>query len=159
MDFELTEEQKMIQDMCRRFADKEIKPVAAKLDETKEHPASICEKMGELGLMGIAIPEKYGGAGMDYISYMLAMIEISKACASTGVIMSVNNSLYCFPINTFGNDEQKQKYLTPVASGQSIGCYAIGIWDGYAIGVSRFVLGVIIHRVPIHRPGRLADGK
>ena len=125
MDFELTEEQKMIQDMCRRFADKEIKPVAAKLDETKEHPASICEKMGELGLMGIAIPEKYGGAGMDYISYMLAMIEISKACASTGVIMSVNNSLYCFPINTFGNDEQKQKYLTPVASGQSIGCYAL----------------------------------
>jgi alkylation response protein AidB-like acyl-CoA dehydrogenase len=125
MDFELTEEQQMIRDMCRRFADREIKPVASKLDETKEHPAALCAKMGELGLMGIAIPEKYGGAEMDYISYMVAMIEISKACASTGVIMSVNNSLYCFPVNTFGNDEQKHKYLTPVASGRSIGCYAL----------------------------------
>ena len=125
MDFKLTEEQHMIQDMCRRFADKEIKPVASKLDTTKEHPAALCAKMGELGLMGIAIPEKYGGAGMDYISYMVSMIEISKACASTGVIMSVNNSLYCFPVNTFGNDEQKRTYLTPVASGRSIGCYAL----------------------------------
>jgi alkylation response protein AidB-like acyl-CoA dehydrogenase len=125
MDFELTEEQQMIRDMCRRFADREIKPVASKLDETKEHPAALCAKMGELGLMGIAIPDAYGGAEMDYISYMVAMIEISKACASTGVIMSVNNSLYCFPVNTFGNDEQKHKYLTPVASGRSIGCYAL----------------------------------
>jgi alkylation response protein AidB-like acyl-CoA dehydrogenase len=125
MDFELTEEQQMIKDMCRRFANKEIKPVASKLDETKEHPAALCAKMGELGLMGIAIPDAYGGAEMDYISYMVAMIEISKACASTGVIMSVNNSLYCFPVNTFGNDEQKHKYLTPVASGRSIGCYAL----------------------------------
>ncbi len=125
MRFELTEEQRMIQDMCRRFAENEIKPVAARLDETKEHPQELCNKMGELGLMGIAIPEEYGGAGMDYISYMLAVIEISKACASTGVIMSVNNSLYCFPINTFGSQEQKLKYLTPVASGKAIGCYAL----------------------------------
>jgi alkylation response protein AidB-like acyl-CoA dehydrogenase len=125
MDFELTEEQSMIQDMCRRFAEKEIKPVAAKLDETKEHPAELCQKMGELGLMGIAIPEEYGGAGMDYVSYMVAVIEVSKACASTAVIMSVNNSLYCFPINTFGNHEQKAKYLKPVASGQATGCYAL----------------------------------
>lgn len=125
MNFELTEEQKMIQEMCQRFAENEIKPVAAKLDETKEHPVELCQKMGELGLMGIAIPEEYGGAGMDYISYILAMIEISKACASTGVIMSVNNSLYCFPINTFGSHKQKLKYLTPVASGKAIGCYAL----------------------------------
>ncbi|RLC10834.1 MAG: acyl-CoA dehydrogenase [Deltaproteobacteria bacterium] len=125
MDFELTEEQKMIRDMCRRFAENEIKPVAAKLDETKEHPAEICKKMGELGLMGIAIPEQYGGAGMDYVSYVLAVMEISRACASTGVIMSVNNSLYCFPIHTFGNHDQKVKYLTPVASGKAIGCYAL----------------------------------
>ena len=125
MNFELTEEQKMIQDMCRRFAEKEIRPVAAQLDETHEHPADLCRKMGELGLMGIAIPEEYGGAGMDYVSYMVAMIEISKACASTGVIMSVNNSLYCFPINTFGSHEQKVKYLTPVASGKAIGCYGL----------------------------------
>ncbi len=125
MHFELTEEQKMIQAMCRRFTEKEIKPVAARLDEAKEHPADLCRKMGELGLMGIAIPEEYGGAGMDYISYILAIIEISKGCASTGVIMSVNNSLYCFPVNTFGSPEQKEKYLTPVASGKAIGCYAL----------------------------------
>jgi alkylation response protein AidB-like acyl-CoA dehydrogenase len=125
MDFELTEEQKMIQDMCRRFAEKEIKPVAAQLDETKEHPAQLCQKMGELGLMGVTTPEQYGGAGMDYISYVLAVMEISKACASTGVIMSVNNSLYCFPINTFGSHEQKLKYLTPVARGKAIGCYGL----------------------------------
>jgi alkylation response protein AidB-like acyl-CoA dehydrogenase len=125
MQFELTEEQRMIQDMCRRFAQNEIKPVAAHLDETKEHPRELCNKMGELGLMGIAIPEEYGGAGMDYICYMLAVIEVSKACASTGVIMSVNNSLYCFPINSFGSHEQKLKYLAPVASGKAIGCYAL----------------------------------
>ena len=94
MDFALTEEQKMIREMCRRFAENEIKPVAARLDETHEHPSDLCRKMGDLGLMGIAIPEKYGGAGMDHVSYILAVIEISKACASTGVIMSVNNSLY-----------------------------------------------------------------
>ncbi|MBN1842294.1 MAG: acyl-CoA dehydrogenase [Deltaproteobacteria bacterium] len=125
MNFELTEEQKMIRDMCRRFAENEIKPVAARLDDKKEHPVELCQKMGELGLMGIAIPDEYGGAAMDYVSYMLAVIEISKACASTGVIMSVNNSLYCFPINTFGSDEQKRNYLTPVASGKAIGCYAL----------------------------------
>jgi alkylation response protein AidB-like acyl-CoA dehydrogenase len=125
MNFELTEEQKMIQEMCLRFAEKEIKPVAARLDETHEHPADLCQKMGELGLMGIAIPEEYGGAGMDYVSYILAMVEISKGCASTGVIMSVNNSLYCFPINTFGTHKQKIKYLSPVASGKAIGCYGL----------------------------------
>ncbi len=125
MNFELTEEQKMIQEMCQRFAEKEIKPVAARLDETKEHPQELCDKMGELGLMGIAVSEEYGGAGMDYVSYILAVIEISKACASTGVIMSVNNSLYCFPMYTFGSHEQKVKYLTPVASGKAIGCYAL----------------------------------
>jgi alkylation response protein AidB-like acyl-CoA dehydrogenase len=125
MNFSLTEEQKMIQEMCRRFAENEVKPVAARLDETREHPADLCQKMGELGLMGIAIPEEYGGAGMDYVSYILAMIEISRACASTGVIMSVNNSLYCFPIHTFGNHDQKVKYLTPVASGKAVGCYAL----------------------------------
>jgi len=125
MNFELTEEQKMIQEMCRRFAQKEIKPVAALLDETHEHPAELCEKMGELGLMGISTPQEYGGAGMDYVSYVLAMTEISKACASTAVIMSVNNSLYCFPLNTFGTHEQKVKFLTPVASGKAMGCYAL----------------------------------
>lgn len=125
MNFELTEEQQMIQDMARKFAEREIKPVAAELDRTHKHPAELCAKMGELGLMGITIPDEYGGAGMDYVSYVLSMIEISKACASCGVIMSVCNSLYNFPVYAYGTEEQKQKYLRPVASGEALGCYGL----------------------------------
>ncbi len=125
MNFELTEEQKMIQDMARKFAEREIKPVAAELDRLHKHPAEICAKMGELGLMGVAIPEEFGGAGMDYVCYALALIEISKACASCGVIMSVCNSLYGFPVSAYGTVEQKQKYLRPVASGEALGCYGL----------------------------------
>ena len=125
MNFELTEEQKMIQDMARKFAEREIKPVAAELDKSHRHPADIVAKMGELGLMGVTIPEEYGGAGMDYVCYVLSMIEISKACASCGVIMSVCNSLYNFPVYKYGTEEQKQKYLRPVASGEALGCYGL----------------------------------
>lgn len=125
MNFELTEEQQMVRDTARRFAETEIKPVAAKLDATHEHPAEICRKLAELGFLGIAVPEEYGGGGMDYVSYVLALIEISKACASTGVIMSVNNSLYCFPVMAFGTHEQKMKYLQPVASGETLGCFGL----------------------------------
>ncbi len=125
MNFELTEEQKMIQDMARKFAEREIKPVAAEFDKTHKHPEEIVKKMGELGLLGVAIPEEYGGAGMDYVSYVLAMIEISKACASCGVIMSVCNSLYCFPVFKYGTEEQKQQFLRPVASGEALGCYGL----------------------------------
>ncbi len=125
MDFALTEEQKMVREMARRFAEQEIKPKAEEIDAKKMHPDEICKKMGELKLMGIAVPEEYGGGGMDYVSYVLALIEISKACAGTGTIMSVNNSLYCFPVMTYGTEEQKKKYLTPVASGEYIGCYAL----------------------------------
>ncbi len=125
MNFELTEEQKMVKEMAARFAEQEIKPVAAELDRTHKHPAEICKKMGELKLMGITIPEEYGGGGMDYVSYVLALIEISKACASCGVIMSVCNSLYNFPVYAFGTEEQKKKYLTPVASGKALGCYGL----------------------------------
>jgi alkylation response protein AidB-like acyl-CoA dehydrogenase len=125
MNFDLTDEQKMIQEMARKFAEREIKPVAAELDRTHAHPAEICAKMGELGLMGVTVPEEYGGAGMDYVSYALAMIEISKACASCGVIMSVCNSLYNFPVYAYGTEEQKQKYLRPVASGEVLGCYGL----------------------------------
>jgi alkylation response protein AidB-like acyl-CoA dehydrogenase len=125
MNFELTEEQKMIQDMARKFAEREIKPVAAEFDKTHKHPEEIVRKMGELGLLGVAIPEEYGGAGMDYVSYVLAMIEISKACASCGVIMSVCNSLYCFPVFKYGSEEQKQQFLRPVASGEALGCYGL----------------------------------
>ncbi|MGA3117318.1 MAG: acyl-CoA dehydrogenase [Syntrophobacteraceae bacterium] len=125
MNFELTDEQKMIQEMARKFAEREIRPVAAELDRTHAHPAEICAKMGELGLMGVAIPDEYGGAGMDYVSYVLSLIEISKACASCGVIMSVCNSLYGFPVYAYGTEEQKQKYLRPVASGEALGCYGL----------------------------------
>jgi len=125
MFFELSDEQKMIQEMARKFAEREIKPVAAELDRTHRHPEEIVQQMGELGLMGVTIPEEYGGAGMDYISYALAMIEISKACASCGVIMSVCNSLYNFPVYKYGSEEQKQKYLRPVASGEVLGCYGL----------------------------------
>ncbi|MDP7077034.1 MAG: acyl-CoA dehydrogenase family protein [Desulfobacterales bacterium] len=125
MDFALTEEQLMVKDMARRFAETEIKPVAAELDENHEHPAEIVKKMGELKFMGIAVPEEYGGGGMDNVSYVLALIEISKACASTGAIMSVNNSLYCYPVMAYGTHEQKMKYLSPVAGGEKTGCYAL----------------------------------
>jgi alkylation response protein AidB-like acyl-CoA dehydrogenase len=125
MDFALTEEQQMVKDMAARFAETEIRPRAAELDERHEHPAEIVRQLGELKMMGIAVPEEFGGGGMDYVSYVLALIEVSKACASTGVIMSVNNSLYCFPVNHYGTDEQKKKYLYPCASGEKIGCYGL----------------------------------
>lgn len=125
MDFALTEEQQMVQDMARRFAETEIKPKAAELDEKHEHPAEIIAQLGELKMMGIAVPEEYGGGGMDNVSYVLALIEVSKACASTGAIMSVNNSLYCFPLMAYGTHEQKMKYLNLCAAGEKIGCYGL----------------------------------
>jgi alkylation response protein AidB-like acyl-CoA dehydrogenase len=125
MDFQLTEEQQMVRDMARRFAEEQIKPKAAELDKTHRHPDEIIKQMAEMKFMGVAVPEEYGGGGMDYVSYVLAMIEISKACASCGVIMSVCNSLYCFPVMAYGTHEQKLKYLAPVASGESLGCYGL----------------------------------
>jgi alkylation response protein AidB-like acyl-CoA dehydrogenase len=125
MDFQLTEEQQMVRDMARKFAEAEIKPKAAEWDEKHEHPAEIVRQLGELKMLGIAVPEEYGGGGMDNVSYALALIEVSKGCASTGAIMSVNNSLYCFPVMAYGTHEQKMRYLTPCASGEKIGCYGL----------------------------------
>ena len=125
MDFALTEEQQMVRDMARRLAETEIKPRAAELDEKHEHPADLVKMMGELKLLGIAVPEEYGGGGMDNVCYALALMEICKACASTGVIMSVNNSLYSYPVMAFGTHEQKEKYLEPCASGRHLGCYGL----------------------------------
>jgi alkylation response protein AidB-like acyl-CoA dehydrogenase len=125
MDFELTEEHQMVKEMAQKFAESEIKPNAAAWDANHEHPADICKQLGELSMMGVAVPEEYGGAGMDNLSYALALIEISKGCASVGAIMSVNNSLYCYPVMAYGTHEQKAKYLTPVASGEKIGCYGL----------------------------------
>jgi butyryl-CoA dehydrogenase len=125
MDLELTDEQKMIRDTARDFGLKEVEPKAAELDKSGRWPTEIVEKMGEMGLMGIAIPSELGGAGMDAISYALAMEEISRACASCGVIMSVNNSLYCDPINKYGNPAQKERWLAPYASGKKLGCFGL----------------------------------
>ncbi len=125
MDFELTEEQRMIQEMARNFAEKEVAPVAAELDETHRFPVELARKMGELGLMGVAVPEEYGGAGMDYVCYVVALEEISVACANTGVVMSANNSLACGPILANGTEEQKKKFLAPMASGEKIGCFGL----------------------------------
>ena len=125
MNFALTEEQQMVKDQVTKFAEAKIKPIAAELDHTHRHPEEICRALGEMGVMGVAIPTEYGGAGMDVVTYVHAMIAISKACASTGVIVSVNNSLYGFPVNSFGTDEQKKKFLAPVAGGKAEGCYAL----------------------------------
>ena len=125
MNFAPTEEQQMVKDMVRKFAEAQIKPIAAELDRTHRHPEEICRKLGEMGIMGVAVPTEYGGAGMDHVTYVMAMIEISKACASCGVITSVNNSLYGHPIITYGTEQQKKKFLTPVAKGLVEGCYAL----------------------------------
>jgi len=125
MNFGLTEEQQMVKDQVTKFAETEIKPIAAELDRTHRHPEEICRKLGEMGIMGVAVPTEYGGAGMDTVTYVLCMIAISKACASTGVIVSVNNSLYGFPVKTYGSEEQKKKFLPPVAGGKVEGCYAL----------------------------------
>lgn len=124
MNFELTENQKMIRDMVREFAEREIAPVAAELDKKEEYPTEILKKMAQLGLLGIIVPSQYGGAGADTVSYVLVVEEISKKCASTGVIASVHNSLACWPIMKFGTDEQKEKYLPVLAKGEKIGAFA-----------------------------------
>jgi butyryl-CoA dehydrogenase len=124
MRFELTDEQKMIQKMVREFAEKEIEPVAAELDQKEKYPTEILKKMASLGLLGIIIPPEYGGAGADTISYSLVVEEISKKCASTGVITSVHNSLVAWPIMKYGNDDQKKKYLPILAKGEKIGAFA-----------------------------------
>lgn len=123
--FLLSEEHKMIQKAARDFAQNEIAPIAAEFDESGDFPIATIRKMGAMGFMGVEVPEEYGGAGMDTISYVLALEEICKADASHGTIMSVNNSLYCYAFLRFGTEEQKQKYLVPAASGQAIGAYSL----------------------------------
>ena len=125
MNFAPTDEQKMVREMVRKFAETQIKPIAAELDRTHRHPEEICRQLGEMGLMGVAVPTEYDGAGMDNVTYVMALIEISKACASCGVIASVNNSLYGYPVKAFGTEAQKRKFLAPVAGGKVDGCYAL----------------------------------
>jgi alkylation response protein AidB-like acyl-CoA dehydrogenase len=125
MDFKLNEEQTMVQEAAREFAQSEIVPVAAGFDERSEFPVETIRMAGELGFMGVEVPEEYGGSGFDSISYALVMEEISAADAAHGTIVSVNNSLYGVPLLEFGTDEQKKRLLAPVASGEINGAYAL----------------------------------
>src|SRR5687768_4167603 len=125
MDLTLTDEQEALLRTCREFADREIRPIAAQLDREARFPKELVARMAELGLMGIEVPVELGGSGLDTVAYVLAMEEISSACASTGVIMSVNNSLVCDPLMKFGTPEQKEQWLVPLASGQKLGCFML----------------------------------
>jgi butyryl-CoA dehydrogenase len=125
LNLELTEEQLLLQKSVREFAESEVKPLARENDEKGHFPRALFAKAAELGLTGIALPENEGGAGFDHISYTIAIEEISRCCASTGVILSVQNSLYCDPIHRFGTADQRKRLLAPYARGEKIGCYAL----------------------------------
>ena len=125
MRIELTDEQRMIQAVARDFAEKEVRPIAEAIDREARFPRDTVRRMGELGLMGIAVPEAWGGSGGDAVGYALALEEVSRACASHGAIMSVNNSLYCDPVAKFGSEDQKRRFLAPFASGQKLGCFSL----------------------------------
>ena len=125
MYFDLTEEQIAVRDAARDFAQNVLKPGVIERDEEQRFPADEIRQLGELGFMGMMVDPKYGGSGMDTVSYVLAMEEISKVDASASVCMSVNNSLVCWGLETFGSEEQKQKFLTPLAKGEKIGAFCL----------------------------------
>ena len=125
MHLELSEEQRLIQAVARDFAEKEVRPIAAAIDREARFPRETVARMGELGLMGIAIPEAHGGSGGDTVAYAVALEEVARACASHAVIMSVNNSLYCDPVEKFGTPEQKERFLAPYAAGRKLGCFCL----------------------------------
>ena len=125
MRFDLTDEQAAIRAMAREFAESEIRPIAVEIDRDARFPHETVKRMGELGLMGIAVPERWGGAGSDMVAYVVALEEIARVCASHAVVMSVNNSLYGSPVLAFGTDAQRERFLKPVASGQAHGCFAL----------------------------------
>ena len=125
MDFKLNDEQELLRDTIREFTEGEIAPIAAELDEQERFPVELIPMLGEIGVMGIPIPEEYGGVGMGNFEYAMAIEEISKACASTGVTVSAHTSLFCWPIQAFGTEEQKQKYLPGLATGEKLGAFGL----------------------------------
>ena len=125
MNLDLTDEQRMIREVARDFAEREVRPIAFEIDRDARFPHETIKRMGELGLMGIMIPERWGGAGGDTVAYAVAMEEIARVCGSHAVVMSVNNSLFCDPIYKYGTDAQRDRFLRPVASGHEIGCFAL----------------------------------
>ena len=125
MHIELTEEQKLLRENVRRFAEEVAKPRAKEIDQTGEFPRSFFDQAGELGLAGVSVPEEYDGSGMDTLSYSIVIEEISRVCATSGVILSVNNSLVCDPLMKFGTEEEKKEFLAPLAAGRKLGCFAL----------------------------------
>jgi alkylation response protein AidB-like acyl-CoA dehydrogenase len=125
MDFSFTEEQQLVQETARSFAARELKPVASRMDREGAFPEEFVKQLGSMGLLGVFVPQEYGGAGMDMISYVIALEEISKVWASLGTIMSVNNSLVCGALMRFGSEAQKKKYLERLATGEWLGCYSL----------------------------------
>ena len=125
MEFKWNDEQQLMQTMFREFVDKELRPIAAELDEQERFPSELIPKMGEIGLLGIPIAEEFGGVGMGNLEYVMAVEEISKACASTGVTISAHTSLCCWPIEHFGTQEQKEKYLPDLATGDKLGAFGL----------------------------------
>jgi short/branched chain acyl-CoA dehydrogenase len=125
MDFSLTDEQRMIRDMCREFAEQEIKPRAEEMDRTEEFPYDLIKKMAELGLLGLPFPEKYGGAGADFLSYCIAIEEISRGDAAIGITMEAHTSLGASPFYLFGTEKQKQQYLVPLARGEQLWAFGM----------------------------------
>ncbi|WP_313757969.1 acyl-CoA dehydrogenase [Tissierella sp.] len=125
MNFNLTKEQQMVRDVMKEFTEKEVRPIAAEIDETERFPRETVEKMAKYNMLGIPFPVEYGGAGGDELSYAIAVEELSKACATTGVILSAHTSLGCWPIYKYGTEEQKQKYLIPLAKGEHLGAFGL----------------------------------
>jgi len=125
MDFKLTEEQELLRKSVREFADQYLEPIASEIDEESRYPAEIVAKLAEMDWMGIPYPEEYGGAGADYLSYIITVEEISRSCASTGVILSAHTSLACYPIYQYGTEEQKRKYLVPLCKGEKLGAFCL----------------------------------
>ncbi|HSH36515.1 acyl-CoA dehydrogenase family protein, partial [Schnuerera sp.] len=125
MDFKLSKEQEMIRNVMKEFAECEVKPIAAEVDETSRFPRETVEKMARYNMLGIPFPKEYGGAGGDEIAYAIAVEELSKVCGTTGVILSAHTSLGCWPIYKYGTEEQKQKYLVPLAKGEKLGAFGL----------------------------------
>jgi butyryl-CoA dehydrogenase len=125
VNLDLTDEQRMVREVARDFAEREVRPIAAEIDRDARFPHETIKRMGELGLMGILVPERWGGAGGDTVAYAVAMEEIARVCGSHAVVMSVNNSLFGDPILKYGTDAQRERFLRPVASGHEIGCFAL----------------------------------
>ena len=125
MDFTLSKEHEMARTLFHDFAQKEVKPLAQEVDETESFPRETVEKMAKIGFLGIPVPKEYGGQGCDPLAYAMCVEELSKVCGTTGVIVSAHTSLCCAPIQTYGTEEQKQKYLIPLAKGEKLGAFGL----------------------------------